>query len=114
MPKASINDMFAWRLNQVVGTFKKHLPDRLTHDLSLQREQGGNRDDKKSKQGRAQGSQLKCDEDIKKVTLSHKKTTSVGHSVSEQVQEHAAVVACWLYNWKRTAQSILLLPSIWK
>lgn len=61
--------------HQVVGRFKSTchsaalLSEKLTHDLTLWREQGGNRYDKTSCQGQAQGSQLKCDEDIKKATL---------------------------------------------
>lgn len=66
--------------------------------LTLWREQGGNRYDKTSCQGQAQGSRLKCDENIKIVMLSYKYNTDGNIFSVEQVQEHTAVVlVCLLY-----------------
>lgn len=49
--------------------------------LTLWREQGGNRYGKTSCQGQAQGSQLKCEENIEILKLSYKQNTD-GHIFS--------------------------------
>ena len=66
--------------------------------LTLWSEQGGNRYDKTSCQGQAQGSRLKCDGNIKTVTLSFKRSTGGNIVFVGQVLEHTAVVlVCLLY-----------------
>lgn len=100
----SVRDMFRWWIF-VVHTagwrqIQEHLPlssalrAELTDGvLTLWSEQGGKRYDKTSCQGQAQGSWLKCDENIKVVTLSYKANTGGSIFSVEQVQEHAAAIS---------------------
>lgn len=105
----SVNYMFRWEAfccdTPGGWQIQEHLPLSSTlgakmtgGTLTLWREQGGNRYDKTSCQEQAQGSQLKCDENIKIVMLSYKSNTDRNVFSVEQVQEFAAVVlVCLLY-----------------